>query len=143
MTHGTDDSFALDDQRYHGQQGMKGENMTINSRFYLDEKRYVIDTLNPANSGKAYCHDWDREDERNLRERVVMVSLSGVIEKLIINLKPMQKLPSGEEYEPHNEESFAIWWAILDTIKASHLNTFDPALSIQQKFNGKLRRQKQ
>src|SRR5262249_41627213 len=56
---------------------------------------------------------------------------------------PMQKLPSGEEYEPHNEESFAIWWAILDTIKASHLNTFDPALSIQQKFNGKLRRQKQ
>ena len=31
---------------------------------------------------------------------------------------------------------------MLDTIRASHLNTFDPALSIQHKFDGKLRRQK-
>src|SRR5215467_324397 len=54
----------------------------------------------------------------------------------------MQKLPSGEEYKPYNEESFAILWAMLATIRASHLNMFDPALSIQHKFDGKLRRQK-
>ena len=54
----------------------------------------------------------------------------------------MQKLPSGEEYKPHNEESSAIWSAMLYTIRASHLNTFDPALSVQHKFDGKLKRQK-
>src|SRR5262249_37083188 len=45
-------------------------------------------------------------------------------------------------YKPYNEESFAILWAMLATIRASHLNMFDPALSIQHKFDGKLRRQK-
>jgi hypothetical protein len=54
----------------------------------------------------------------------------------------MQRDASGHEYKPTNEESFAICWAILLTIRASHLNTFDPALSVQHKFNGKLRRQK-
>jgi hypothetical protein len=31
---------------------------------------------------------------------------------------------------------------LLETIRASHLNTFDPVLSIQHKFDGKLRCQK-
>ena len=31
---------------------------------------------------------------------------------------------------------------MLYTIKASHLNTFDPTMSVQHKFDGKLRRQK-
>jgi hypothetical protein len=31
--------------------------MITNCRFALDEKRYVIDRLNPANSGKGYCHE--------------------------------------------------------------------------------------
>ena len=43
--------------------------MTTNCRFALDEKRSVIDTLNPANSGKAYCHEGDPEDDKYLRER--------------------------------------------------------------------------
>lgn len=116
--------------------------MITNCRFALDEKRYVIDLLNPANSGKGYCHEGDPEDDEHLRERILIIHLSKMIDKLILNLRPMQKFPSGEEYKPHNEESFAIWWAMLDTIKASHLNTFDPALSIQHKFDGKLRRQK-
>src|SRR5262249_46004532 len=116
--------------------------MSANCRFALDEKRYVIDAVNVANSGKGYCHEGDPEDDRYLRERVLMIHLSEMIDKLIINLRPVQKLPSGKQYKPHNEESFAIWVAILDATRASHLNTFDPALSIQHKFNGKLRRQK-
>jgi hypothetical protein len=117
-------------------------NMITNCRFALDEKRYVIDLLNPANSGKGYCHEGDPEDDRYLRESVLRVRLGEMLDKLIINLRPMQKLPSGEEYKPHNEESFAISWTMLDTIRASHLNTFDPVLSIQHKFDGKLRCQK-
>ena len=74
--------------------------MSTNCRFALDEKRYVIDAVNPANSGKGYCHEGDPEDDRHLRERVLMVRLGGMIDKLIINLRPMQKLPSGEEYKP-------------------------------------------
>ena len=114
--------------------------MSANCRFALDEKRYIIDAVNVANSGKGYCHEGDPEDDKYLRERVLMVRLGEMLKKLIINLRPMKKLPSGEEYEPHNEESSDIWWAIVDTINASHLNTFDPALSIQHKFNGKLNR---
>jgi hypothetical protein len=116
--------------------------MSGNCRFALDEKRYVIDAVNVANSGKVQCHEDEPEDDKYLRERVLWIRLSGMTEKLIINLKPRQKLPSGEEYEPVNEESFAIWWAMVNTIRASHLNTFDPAMSIQHKFDGKLRRQK-
>jgi hypothetical protein len=40
------------------------------------------------------------------------------------------------------EASFAIGWVMLATIKAAHLNTLDPALSVQHKFDGKLKRQK-
>ena len=116
--------------------------MSSNCRFAVDEKRYAIDAVNPANSGKGYCHEGDPEDDSYLRERVLMVRFGEMLDKLIINLKPMQKLPSGEEYKPRNEESFAIWWATLDTIRASHLNTFDPALSVQHRFDGNLRCQK-
>jgi hypothetical protein len=65
--------------------------------------------------------------------------------KLIINSRPVQTLA----YKHHNEKYYAgleaflaIWWVTLYTIKASHLNTFDPALSVQHKFDGKLKRQK-
>jgi len=71
--------------------------MSGNCRFVLDEKRKVIDTVNVANSGKAYCHVGDPEDDKYLRERLLMIRLSGMIKKLIINLRPRQKLPSGEE----------------------------------------------
>jgi hypothetical protein len=116
--------------------------MSNNRRFALDEKRNVIDAVNATNSGKAYCHEGDPEDDKYLRERVLLIRLSGMIKKLIINLRPRQKLPSGEEYEPFNEESDSIWLALLYTIRASHLNTFDPTISTRHKFDGKLRRQK-
>jgi hypothetical protein len=102
-------------------------------RFTLDERRYVIDLVNADNSGKGYCHEGAPEDDKYLRERVLQARLHEMLEKLIINLRPMQILPSGEEYKPQNEETFLIWWAsarsLLGTIAASHLNTFDPALS--------------
>ena len=100
--------------------------MSVNCRFTLDEKRHVIDAVNPANSGKGYCHGGWPEDDKHLRERVLMVLLGGMIKKLI-----------------GNEGSHSIWVAFDSTIGASHLDTFDPALSIEHKFDGTLRRQKE
>jgi hypothetical protein len=117
--------------------------MSTNCRFALDERRYVIDAVNVANSGKGYCHKGNPEDDKHLRWRILMVLLGELVDKLIINLRPMQRYPTGQEYEPTNEEADAVEWAMLDTIRASHLNTFDPALSVQHKFDGKLRRQKE
>jgi hypothetical protein len=108
-------------------------------RFALDEKGYVIDAVNPANSGKYYCHEEDPGD-RHLRERILMGRLFEMSGLLIINLRPTTKYPSGE-YQPANEEGHAISMAILAAIRASHLNTLDPKLSIQSRFDGTLKRQ--
>ena len=45
----------------------------------------------------------------------------------------------GEEHKPFNEGHHSIWLSLLHTITASHLNTFDPALSIEHRFGGKLK----
>jgi hypothetical protein len=54
--------------------------MTTNCRFALDEKRSVIDTLNPVNSAKGYCHEGAPEDDKYLRERVLQVRLREPLE---------------------------------------------------------------
>jgi hypothetical protein len=54
---------------------MRRNAMSVNCRFTLDEQRKVIDAVNVANSGKGYCHEGDREDDKYLRERVLMVRL--------------------------------------------------------------------
>ena len=114
--------------------------MSNNRRFALDEKRYVIDAVNPANSGKGYCFEGAPEDDRHLRELVLMVRLGEMLDELIINLRPTKKCPSGEEYQPFNE-GHAMWMAMLAAIRASHLDTFDPKLSVQYRFDGTLKRQ--
>ena len=117
--------------------------MSSNCRFTVDEERYIIDAVNADNSRKFHCYFEDEaKDDRHLRKRILMLRLGEMLEKLIINLRPMVKLSTGEEYKPRNEESSAISSALLRTIAASHLNTFDPVLSIQHKFDGKLRRQR-
>ena len=115
--------------------------MSNNCRFALDEKRRVIDAVNPANSGKGYCHEGDPEGDRHLRERILMARLGEMSGKLIINLRPTEKCPSGEEHQPFNEERHAMWLAMLAAIRASHLNTLDPNLSVQYRFDGTLKRQ--
>jgi hypothetical protein len=110
---------------------MRRNAMSVNCRFTLDEQLKVIDAVNVVNSGKGYCHVDTPEDDTHLRERVLMVRLGESIRKLI-NLRPRES----------NEEFHAIWEAMLHTIWASQLNTFDPGLSLQHGFDGKLRRQK-
>lgn len=115
--------------------------MSTNHRFSLNEARYVIDMQNPANDGKGYCHHGDPEDDVYLRERVLQVRLGEVLSALIIPVEPMKKDLFGKEYQI-NEEVQSISRALLGAIEASHLNTLDPLLSTQHKFDGKLKREK-
>jgi hypothetical protein len=108
--------------------------MSVNCRFALDEKRNVIDAVNVANSGKAYLPEGFPVDERHLRQSVLEVCLTEMLKKLII-----EEWPEQDVYE----ERLAIWVAIVGAIEASHLNSFDPTVSIQHKFDGKLIRQKE
>jgi hypothetical protein len=121
------------------------ENMSSNRRFVLNEGRCILDTLNPSNDAH-YCLDQDEpEDEKYLRERVLMRRLHVPINKLIVNRRPLEKLPSGEYYQPSGPSEDGIdeiYWPILNAICASNLNTFDPGMSIQHKSTGKLNRQK-
>jgi hypothetical protein len=117
--------------------------MSANRRFTLDEGRRVIDSLNPANSRKGYCHYDSDQDDRHLRESVLMVRLGEIVDKLIINLRPPERMRTGEEYQPANEESKSVCLAAFDAIRASHLNSFDPAVSVRRKFSGTLKHRKE
>src|SRR5215208_4507098 len=84
--------------------------MTENCRFVLDGGRYVIDLLNPANSGKTYCHEGDPEDDIYLRERVLMALLDKRLAKLIHDGQPKVKdWRDGKEYQPYNHDQHAVW----------------------------------
>src|SRR5215467_6773950 len=88
-----------------------------NRRFVLIEGHYVVDTLNPVNSGKCYAIEGAPEDDRDLRERVLSVRLADVLEKLIINSRPRQKDLLGREYQPCNKEAQNIAWSVFLAIK--------------------------
>jgi hypothetical protein len=118
----------------------KEENKTA-KRFVLDEKRNVIDTLNPS-SCKSYCHEGDPEDQSYLRERILLVRLGDLVEGLIINLQPEKTDSCGNKYKPYNKEKHSISCAIYKAILASQLNTLDTAVSVHNRFDGKLKRQK-
>jgi hypothetical protein len=115
--------------------------MTTSHRFSFDGEN-VIDTLNPTNSRRTRLHISDPENEVRIRESLLWTLLSGLVDKLIINLRPTQKRLDGEVYQPLNEEGDAICWALYGAIKASQLNSFNPTISIQHKFDGALKRAK-
>ena len=59
---------------------MKMENKM--SRFYVDDKRWVIDRANWANSRLYRIHISEAGDEEHLRERVLLVRLERLLGKL-------------------------------------------------------------
>jgi hypothetical protein len=74
-----------------------------------------------------------------LRECVLWARLPDILETLITT----QKDPWGTEHQPATEEGRAISWLVFLAIRASHLNSFDPTISVERKFGGTLKRQKQ
>jgi hypothetical protein len=120
--------------------------MTSNCRFVLNGNRFIVDTLNDALNSTNDWHYWLREseleDEKHLRERVLLRRLHDPINKLITNHRPVKKLFMGEEYQPPNEAADDIQWAIFHAIRAAHLNTFAPEISVQNRSTGRPKRQK-
>jgi hypothetical protein len=116
----------------------KDKDMTTIKRFVLDHERNVIDTLNPTGP-TGLLFDDEPEDEIYLREKILRECLFEPVDDLIINVQPEKTDSWGE---PYNEEAHAIRRAILNAIRASQLNTLEPALSINNRFDGTLKRKK-
>jgi len=113
-------------------------------RFYLNEDNRIMDALNPANNEKA---DWWEDygyprNEQCFRELLLWRHLGELLPNLMINTNRIKVFYGGVEYQPPCEETVPMWSALHATIKASHLNTLDVALSVQHKFDGKLKREK-
>jgi len=66
--------------------------MSSNCRFVLNEERCIIDTLNSTNDPRYRLAKGGPEDQKDLRERLFMWRLRDLIEKLIVNPRPMEKL---------------------------------------------------
>ena len=80
--------------------------MSNNCRFALDEKRYVIDASIPLTLGRATAMKAIPKTTGICASAYLWSVLARWSKKLIINLRPMEKLPWGEEeYEPRNEEA--------------------------------------
>src|SRR5215210_4746319 len=105
-------------------------------RFRLDGERRVIDDVNPSRSGKAYCHEGDPDDEEALRERVLWILIAELVEKLIHNPRPREKHPSGEEYQPFNDEADSLSWCVFNVIRASVQRSVATQLSAREKTRG-------
>ena len=120
-----------------------GENVVdsefLPDRFVLDEHDDVIDLIyHTGPKGSFHPQVDSRKDQQHLRERVLWRRLGPLVDGLIVNLQPQQIGHDGNEYQ-----SLSIWSAIYAAICASSLNTLDPSISIQNRFDGTLRRQKE
>jgi hypothetical protein len=114
--------------------------MGVNQRFVINENHEFIDSLNFLNSRKGWFVD-DPKDESHLRECILWQRLCDLLDKLIINLRRPEKDWSGKEYQPPNKELLEIRSTVFDAIKASHLNSFEPTMSIEHRFVGTLKRE--
>jgi hypothetical protein len=109
-----------------------------NQRFALDSEEYVVDTTN--SNPKVHRYAVYDASEKSLREAVLIRRVSEFVDKLLVNNRPFEVLPSGERYRPSNPENFSLISMIYHAVTASHLNTRDVALSLKYKFDGTLHR---
>jgi hypothetical protein len=119
---------------------------TLTHRFYyLNEDNRIMDALNPTNNEKAeWFEEYDQQrNEQRFRELLLWRGLGELLPNLILNTNPTKKGHDGTEYQPPCEELLSIWCALHTAIIASHLNTLDVALSVQHKFDGKLKLKKE
>lgn len=113
-------------------------------RFSVNEDYDVIDRLDPTGLRGNFLPEFgDRKDQNSLREKVLWQRLGTLVGDLIINLEPERTSHDGEKCQPWNEkEVYPIWGALQATICASALNTLEPSVAIQNRFDGTLRREK-
>jgi hypothetical protein len=102
-------------------------------RFTVDRDGLVIDQVNPENDGLVqYPHSELIENDRQIREAILMVRLNKLARRLLINKHPKR----------FNEKAHALDSMIYATIIASQLNMLDPLIAKQFPFAGKLRHEK-
>jgi hypothetical protein len=104
-------------------------------RFIVDENDMIIDCVNPVNSGRAYCSvDALRDHAKYLRECVLSERLWEMTQKLIVGVRTAERRGISDANLIHD--------AVFVAIRASHLNSFDPLISLQQTFDGRLKDKK-
>jgi hypothetical protein len=111
-------------------------------RFAFDESYNIIDKLNPT-AKYSYCRfeEDPADNQRRLREVVLWRRLDDLVDDLILNLEPERMNYHGSEHDPRRDAQ-RLGYALYELICASALNTLDPSIAIQNRFNGNLRRQK-
>jgi len=113
-------------------------------RFGVNEDYDVIDRLHPKGPRGDFLPEFgDHKDQRSLREKILWQRLGALVDDLIINLEPEQTSHDGDKYQPWNEKEVSpIWSALHAAICASVLNTLEPSIAIQNRFDGTLGRKK-
>jgi hypothetical protein len=120
--------------------------MTMNRRFYLNEARDIIDVLHPDRK-VARGYEGAPKDEISLRESVLFDRIQSIVRQLAIpddvrgNMSDRDRRLSDSDYRLI-EQANDISWALYKAICASRLNTLDPALSLENKFDGSIKREK-
>jgi hypothetical protein len=114
--------------------------MTIHPRFSVNGD-HIIDAINPPNICGAPSPELGPQDERQLREHILWKRLYEITPKLMINQAPIEKSHTGAEYQPWNQDSYALSRMIFRAICASHLNTCDPS-PVKQDLDIRPRRDK-
>src|SRR6516225_4306985 len=108
--------------------------MKMNQRFYVNEACDIIDALHPDRK-VAHWYEGDPKDEISLRERVLFAHISLIVRQLM-DFPAQARGNMPDNYYPESDISSALYEAIC----ASHLNTLDPALSLQNRFYGSIKR---
>jgi hypothetical protein len=111
--------------------------MNTNIRFTIDENGFVIDSINPTNSGRWQPAQDNSDADKDLRDCILLNRLWPMTGKFIANLRPFYK------NQPTDNQRSSLYLIVIKTIRTSHLNTFDPLISVQQKFDGRLKDQKE
>jgi hypothetical protein len=101
--------------------------VSTHHRFVLNERNKIIDKLNPGSDpmGGPSC-EGEPDDQFYMREMVLYDRLYAVTDRLT------DRINGGHD----------IVWLLQSAICASHLHTFDPALSIKNRFDGTLKHKK-
>jgi hypothetical protein len=116
---------------------MKMENKM--GRFYVDDKRWVIDRANRANSRLYRIHISEAGDEEHLRESVLLVRLEGLLGKLHGPSAPKRNKRGRKRRR--FEKALWVLRGVLIAVGASHMSQQSAARSPHHRFNDQLRRE--
>jgi hypothetical protein len=112
-------------------------------RFVFDEEYNIIDKLNQTAPMYPYCRleEHPTQDQRTLREVVLWRRLDDLVSGLILNLEPERTKVHGDEHN-HRQDAQKLGYVLYELVCASALNTLDPSIAIQARFDGNLSGQK-